>query len=52
MQDLDIDNDPYTTDCVAATNASNPHAYTQFIISNGEVKNINCIVKQPGKYFS
>ena len=45
---VDIDNDPYTTDCSDPTNASNPHAYTQFTITNGEISSRNCIEKPPG----
>ena len=50
--DTDIENDPYTTDCTGETTISNPHAYTQFTIVNGEMTSFNCIVKQPGdKHF-
>ena len=47
--DVDIENDPYTTDCSGQTNAINPHAYTQFTIINGEITSQNCIEKPPGK---
>ena len=46
--DINIVNDPYTTDCVDPTNATNPHAYTQFTISNGVMISKNCIEKPPG----
>ena len=45
---VDIENDPYTSDCSYQTNATNPHAYTQFTIINGEVSSKNCIEKPPG----
>ena len=45
---VDIENDPYTTDCSDQTNATNPHAYTQFTITNGELSSQNCIEKPPG----
>ena len=49
--DVDIENDPYTTDCSDQTNASNPHAYTQFTITNGKLSSRNCIEKPPGNLF-
>ena len=45
---VDIENDPYTSDCSDPTNATNPHAYTQFTIINGEISSKNCIEKLPG----
>ena len=45
---VDIENDPYTSDCSGRTDASKPHAYTQFTITNGELSSRNCIEKQPG----
>jgi len=48
---VDIENDPYTSDCSYPTNATNPHAYTQFTIINGEVSSKNCIEKPPGDLF-
>ena len=45
---VDIENDPYTSDCSDPTNATNPHAYTQFTIINGEISSKNCIEKPPG----
>ena len=50
--DENIENDPYTSDCVDPTNATNPHAYTQFIISNGAMTSRTCIEKPPGNKFS
>ena len=49
----DIDNDPYTTECIGKTNSINPHAYTQFTIKNGEIIELlsHCIIKQPGNFF-
>ena len=46
---VDIENDPYRSDCSDPTNAANPHAYTQFTIINGEISSQNCIEKPPGK---
>ena len=46
--DVDIENDPYTSDCIDPTNTTNPHAYTHFIISNGVMTSQNCIKKPPG----
>ena len=46
--DVNIDNDPYTSDCVDGTSKANPHAYTQFTIENGEIISKNCIEKPPG----
>lgn len=43
-----IDNDPYTSDCIDQTNQESPHAYTQFTITNGEISSKNCIEKPPG----
>ena len=50
--DLDIENDPYTSDCVDPTDATNTHAYTKFTITNGEMSSKNCIEKPPGKDFN
>ena len=47
--DIDIANDPYTTDCSGQTNGTNPHAYTKLKIVNGELTSSNCIEKPPGK---
>ena len=47
--DADIENDPYTTDCSGQSNATNPNAFTQFEIINGEQTSQICIKKQPGK---
>ena len=47
--DVDIENDPYTSDCIDKTNDINPHAYTQFEITNGKMISKNCIEKPPGK---
>ena len=47
---VDIENDPYTSDCSGQTDASKPHAYTQFTITNGELSSRNCIEKQPGNW--
>ena len=47
--DADIENDPYTTDCSGQSNATHPHAITQFEIINGELTSQNCIEKPPGK---
>ena len=49
---FDIDNDPYTSDCVGLTNEANPHAYTEFTITNGEIISRNCIEKSPGTRFN
>ena len=46
--DADIENDPYTTDCSGESNTTNPHAYTEFRIINGELTSSNCIEKPPG----
>ena len=46
---IEIENDPYTSDCSDPTNATNPHAYTQFTIVNGEMISHICIEKLPGK---
>ena len=46
--DVNIENDNYTSDCVDQTNATNPHAYTNFTITNGAMESINCIEKPPG----
>ena len=46
--DVNIDNDPYTSECVDRTSKANPHAYTQFTIENGEIISKNCIEKPPG----
>ena len=46
--DVDIENDPYTSDCVDPTDAISPHAYTKFTITNGEMTSKNCIEKPPG----
>ena len=48
--DVDIDNDPYTSDCVDQTNRSNPHAYTKFTIKNGALISKTCIEKPPGDF--
>ena len=48
---VDIENDPYTTDCSDQTNTSNPHAYTHFTITNGKLSSRNCIKKLPGDWF-
>ena len=37
------------SDCSEQTNASNPHAYTQFTITNGEISSQICIEKQESK---
>ena len=50
--DADIANDPYTTDCSGKSTATNPHAFTQFEIINGELTSQNCIEKPPGKPIS
>ena len=50
--DIDIDNDPYTSDCVDQTDTTNPHAYTKFTITNGGVTSVDCIEKPPGKNIS
>ena len=47
---VDIENDPYTSDCSGQTDASKPHAYTQFTITNGELSSRNCIEKPPGNW--
>ena len=47
--DVDIETDPYRSDCSDQTNASNPHAYTQFTIIKGEISSMNCIEKPPGE---
>ena len=47
--DVNIENDPYTTDCHDPTNETNPHAYTQLTISNGVMTSNNCIEKPPGE---
>ena len=36
-------------DCSEPTNASNPHAYTQFTITNGEISSQICIEKRQSK---
>ena len=46
--DVDIASDPYTTDCSGQSNTTNPHAYTEFRIINGELTSSNCIEKPPG----
>ena len=45
----DIDNDPYTSDCGEDTSITNPHAYTEFEIVNGDLVSFVCIEKPPGK---
>lgn len=47
--DIDIENDPYNSDCVNPTSAAIPHAYTQFTITNGAMTAQTCIEKPPGK---
>ena len=46
--DVDIANDPYTTDCSGQSNETNPHAYTELKIINGELTSSICIEKPPG----
>ena len=48
--DVDIESDPYTTDCSDQTNATNPHAYTQLTIINGELSAWKCIEKSQGSW--
>ena len=48
--DVDIENDPYTSDCSGQTDASKPHAYTQFTITNSGLSSRNCIEKPPGNW--
>ena len=48
--DVDIENDPYTSDCSGQTDASKPHAYTKFTITNSELSSRNCIEKPPGNW--
>ena len=45
--DVDIANDPYTTDCSGQSNETNPHAYTELKIINGELTSSICIEKPP-----
>ena len=51
--DLDgnLENDPYTSDCAMDTNATNPHAYSDITIQNGQIQSKTCIKKQPGTLF-
>jgi len=46
--DVDIASDPYTTDCSGQSNTTNPHAYTELKIINGELTSSICIEKPPG----
>ena len=46
----DNENDHYKSDCIDRTNSSNPHAYTQFTITNGVLISKICIEKPPGNY--
>ena len=47
--DVDIENDPYKSDCISETTVAQPHAYTNFEITNGEMTSKNCIEKPPGE---
>ena len=42
--------DPYTTDCSSETTETNPNAYSEFTIVNGELvyDSIVCVEKPPG----
>ena len=46
----DIDDDPYTSDCSEPTSTDNTHAYSQFTIIDGELKEKECIIKPAGKF--
>ena len=46
--EVNIENDNYKSDCINQTNAMNPHAYTNFTITNGAIESKNCILKPPG----
>lgn len=46
---VDIENDPYASDCISLSNTNNPHAYTKFTVINGQLTSKNCIEKPPGK---
>ena len=48
-QDGNLENDPYTTACSSQTNITNPDAYVDITIHNGQVKSKTCIEKAPGK---
>ena len=52
--DVNIENDNYKSDCIDKTNGKtrNPHAYTNFTITNGAMESKTCIEKPPGESFS
>ena len=45
----DIDDDTYTSDCSEPTSTNNTHAYSQFTIIDGELREKDCIIKPAGK---
>lgn len=47
---IDIDDDPYTSDCSGQTSHNNTHAYSEFTIIDGELDKSTCIIKPAGEF--